>query len=280
MITGISQLIPLNDGLQMPGYGFGCYKAAGKELEDAVDCALGLGYRYIDTASFYENEQGVGEALARSRLPRGEIFVVSKIWPTEFPDPAAALRRSLDKLGLEYLDGYLLHWPGLNTPLRLKAFEFLLEARAHGKIRVAGVSNFLRPHLEELYRHFHVWPAINQIEIHPLFQQKELCAFCAERGIQVVSWSPLGRGRELSIPLIGEMAAALGKSPAQVLLRWQIQKNLVPIPKSVHKERIAENADVFDFSLDDRQMAELNGLDLPGASARIGKDPMSWPPLG
>lgn len=279
MINNILELITLNDGHKMPGYGFGCYKADGTELEVAVDTALGCGYRYIDTASFYGNEEIVGKAIKKSSVKRDEIFVVSKIWPTEFRDPVAALNRSLERLGLEWLDGYLLHWPGLDETLRLKTFESLMREQAKGRIRVLGVSNFLQSHLEDLYAHFHIWPPINQIEIHPLFQEKDLCHFCVQRRIQVISWSPLGRGKAMGLPLIVDIAKAVGKTPAQVMLRWQIQKNLVPIPKSIHRERILENADVFDFSLDERQMAELDGMDMPGNGGKIGKDPMSWPPL-
>lgn len=277
MLKNIEGKVLLRSGVEMPGYGFGVYKAHGRELIHAVDYALGCGYRYIDTASFYENEEDLGQALKKCGLPRDQLFVLSKIWPTQFSNPRKALEESLHKLGLERLDGYLLHWPGLNESLRLKTFEYLLEAREKGLIAVAGVSNFLVPHLDELHRHFGIWPDINQIEVHPLFQQKELRKYCREKEIHVVSWSPLGRGHSLALPRIDSIARQVERSPAQVILRWQIQQDLTPIPKSVHEARIRENAQVFDFELDARQMESIDALDLPDHQGRTGKDPMEWP---
>lgn len=279
MIGQIGDRIHLSDGQEMPGYGFGVYKAGGRELVDALAAAFASGYRYIDTAAFYENEKEVGEAIRASGLPREELFILSKIWPSSFSDPEGALESSLRRLGLDYLDGYLLHWPGLDTALRLKAFEALLREQSRGRIRVLGVSNFIGRHLAELHENFGLWATVNQIEVHPLFQQRELCSFCAERGIQVVSWSPLGRGGAVGLPAVREMAAARKRSPAQIVLRWQIQKNLLPIPKSVHPDRIRENADVFDFTLSAGEMAVIDGLELPDNAGRTGKDPLVWPPL-
>lgn len=271
--------IGLGNGQNMPGYGYGVYKAHGRELVSALGYAIACGYRYIDTASFYENEQEVGEAIKTSGLEREEFFIVSKIWPTEFGEPEKALERSLDKLGTDYLDGYLLHWPGLDKERRLETWEAVLKAAEKGKIRVPGVSNFLECHLREMHENFGMWPAMNQIEVHPHYQEKALRAFCAENGIQVVSWSPLGRGGGIAIEQIGEIAKDLQKTPAQIILRWHIQSGLVAIPKSVHDYRIRENAEVFDFSLDAAQMAIIDSLDLPDSKGRTGKDPMKWPPL-
>lgn len=199
----------LSGNMTIPVMGFGCYKIFGRELVCAVDAAIKSGYRYIDTASFYKNEKDVGLALKNSQIPREKLFIVSKIWPTEFSDPAAALERSLENLNLEYLDAFLLHWPGLDEKLRLRAFEFLLEAQQRGKIIMPGVSNFLKCHLDELHRHFQLWPILNQIEAHPFFQQADLCSFCKEQGIQIISWSPLGRGKEMDNPVVQRISAKI-----------------------------------------------------------------------
>lgn len=267
----------LSGNTAIPVMGFGCYKIFGNELVCAIDAAIEAGYRYIDTASFYKNEKEVGHALKNSSIPREKLFIVSKIWPTEFANPYAALERSLENLGLEYLDAFLLHWPGLDEKLRLKAFEFLLEAQQSGKIIIPGVSNFLKCHLENLHRHFQLWPTLNQIEVHPFFQQENLCSFCKEKGIQIISWSPLGRGKEMRSPVIESISTQLNKSASQILLRWQIQKAYVPIPKSAHPERIKQNSEIFDFLLNDEDIAAIDALEKPGISGRIGSDPMLFP---
>lgn len=277
MIEHISATVRLNDGADMPAFGFGCYKASGPELALAVREAVACGYRYIDTASYYGNEDTVGQAVRQSGQPRETLFVLSKIWPTDFDAPKQALDRSLGLLGLDYLDGYLLHWPGLDKARRLRAFEQLLREKERGRIRVLGVSNFLPVHLEELHEEFGFWPALNQIEVHPLFTQAQLCAFCAQNGIQAVSWSPLGRGRDMREPLVRDLAAALNKTPAQILLRWHLEKGLLPIPKSVHLERVRENSAFFDFRLSAQQVAALDGLELPHGQGRMGPDPLSYP---
>lgn len=278
MISAISDTLPLNNGQSMPGYGFGCYKASGHELALAVREAVACGYRYIDTAAYYRNEDIVGQALQACGIPREELFVLSKIWPSDFGAPARALEQSLRLLGLEYLDGCLLHWPGMDVSRRLRVFEALLRLQEQGKIRVPGVSNFLAEHLIPLQENFGFWPALNQIEIHPFFTQSALYRFCADRGIRVISWSPLGRGRDLEHPMVQSLAADLHKTPAQIVLRWHLEKGLLPIPKSVHAERIRENADVFDFSLDAAQIAVLDGLELPEGRGRMGPDPLCYPP--
>lgn len=279
MIDNIEGRIKLNTGIEMPGFGFGCYKAEGTELIDALLAAFDCGYRYIDSAAFYENEKTVGEAIRKSGIRREDIFVVSKIWPSRFSNPIKALDTTLADLNLEYLDGYLLHWPGLNEKSRYMAYEKLLRELEKGKIRMLGVSNFLADQLENLHAEFGIWAPVNQIEIHPLFQQPDLCEFCAARQIQVISWGPLGRGKEMQLETILEIAKSLSRTPAQVILRWQIQKNYVPIPKSVHEKRIRENAEVFNFSLDESQMTAIDNLNMPDAKGRLGKDPLQFPPL-
>lgn len=279
MISVLTHTLRLNNGESMPGFGFGCYKASGSELASAVREAVSCGYRYIDTAAYYQNEDTVGRALQDSGIPRQELFVLSKIWPSDFEAPARALEQSLRLLGLEYLDGCLLHWPGLDSSRRLRAFEALLRLQEQGKIRVPGVSNFLAEHLIALEENFGFWPALNQIEIHPFFSQSALRGFCADRGIRVISWSPLGRGRDLEHPTVQNLAADLHKTPAQIVLRWHLEKGLLPIPKSVHAERIRENSEVFGFRLDAGQVAALDRLELPGGRGRMGPDPLCYPPL-
>lgn len=274
MLQNISQKIALNDGNFMPGYGFGLYKAQGQELIAAVQAAHANGYRLFDTAAFYENEETVGEAL--SQFDEEDIFLVSKIWPTQFDKPVAALDTSLRKLRRDYLDAYLLHWPGTSEKAMLSAYEKLLREKEKGKIRSLGVSNFLKIHLQNLHEHFDLWAPINQLEIHPRFQQREVCEFCAARQIAVMAWSPLGRGADLENETLVNIAREVNKTAAQVILRWHLQQNRIPIPKSVHAERIAANAEVFDFSLNDKQMQAINDLELPGVAGRRGADPMRF----
>lgn len=272
MINSIAQQIDLNDGNRMPGYGFGCYKLKGEELLMALACAWKAGYRLYDTAAFYDNEEGVGKGL---RLyPPDAYFLVSKIWPTAFDQPVKALDASLKKLGRDYLDAYLLHWPGTSQKLMLSAWESLLREQEKGKIRSLGVSNFLERHLEEIHKAFDHYPPLNQIEIHPYHQEKDLCAYCQKREIAVMAWAPLGRGIELKDPEIDAIARKLGKKPGQVILRWQLQGDKIPIPKSSHAERIIENAHVFDFTLDQAQMEAIDGLNRP--DGRTGADPDSF----
>lgn len=273
MIASIAQPVKLNDGATMPGYGFGCYKAHGDELAAAIDVAYGSGYRMFDTAAYYENEETVGAAL--KLFP--SVYLVSKIWPTEFSHPVQALDTSLKKLQRDFLDGYLLHWPGRDEKAMLNAWERLLREMEKGKIKTLGVSNCEIMHLEWLQRSFGHWPAVNQIEVHPFYQHRELCEFCQERQIAVTAWAPLGRGKNLENDTLEQIAAAVGKSAAQVTLRWHIQENRIPIPKSVHGERIVANADVFDFSLTPEQMAAIDALELPNEAGRTGKDPLLWP---
>lgn len=273
MINSISQNVPLNDKGEIPGYGFGMYKAEGQQLLGAIADAFSAGYRLFDTAAFYGNEETVGQGIAG--LPRQEIFLISKIWPTHFDRPVKSLDDTLLALKQDYLDACLLHWPGTDQKAMLHAFEALLGEREKGRIRHLGVSNFLPEHLRLVHSRFQLWPSINQIELHPWFQQPALCAFCKEQAIAVMVWSPLGRGTEFADATIGAIAQECGKTPAQVILRWHTQKNHIPIPKSVHASRIRQNADIFDFTLNGAQMAKLDGLD-KGARGRRGADPLTF----
>lgn len=273
MVNDIADTVRLNDGRTMPGYGFGCYKAHGDELVAALDMAHACGYRMIDTAAFYENEETVGAAL--KRLP--PVYLVSKIWPTSFANPVRALDASLKKLQRDILNGYLLHWPGRDERAMLSAWEKLLREQEKGKIGTLGVSNFEICHLEALHRSFGHWPAVNQIEVHPAFQHRDLCQFCHAHAIAITAWAPLGRGRGVENATLEDIGKATGKSAAQVILRWHIQEDRIAIPKSVHAQRIAANSNVFDFSLTDAQMAAIDALEIPNQGGRTGKDPMLWP---
>lgn len=238
MIGNISALLRLNDGMEMPGFGFGCYKASGPELALAVREAVACGYRYIDTAAYYHNEGTVGEALRRSGQPRETLFVLSKIWPTDFAEPVRALDQSLKLLGLDYLDGCLLHWPGLDDARRLRAFEQLLRQKEQGKIRVLGVSNFLAEHLSEMRDTF-----VSGLRSTRL--KSTLCSArrgsavsapnAASRSFPGARWAGDGTWSSL---LCGNWPPRSTKHRAQILLRWHLEKGLLPIPKSVHRERI------------------------------------------
>ncbi|WSD21506.1 aldo/keto reductase [Streptomyces phaeochromogenes] len=257
----------------MPQLGFGVWQVPDDEAEQAVATALEAGYRSIDTAAFYGNEEGTGRALAASDVTREDLFVTTKLWNTDHGYDATlrAFDASLEKLGLEYLDLYLIHWP---LPARgtyvdtYKAFEELL---TDGRTRTIGVSNFLPEHLEKLIAESSVIPAVNQIELHPHLQQHALQEFHAERSITTEAWSPLGQGKGLlEVPQIITIARKHNRTPAQVVLRWHLQLGNVVIPKSVTPSRIKENIEVFDFSLDTEDMALISTLN---EDRRIGPDP-------
>ena len=269
-ICTISERVALNDGTSMPGYGFGCYAAHGDEIVRAVRWAVRDGYRYIDSAAMYGNEAEIGDALRGCGVPRDELFLSSKIWPTRFDDPDASLAESLRNLRLDALDCCLLHWPGTDRDKRLHAYETLLKRREDGLIKRIGVSNFRIAHLEELHRVFGAFPALNQIELHPFYQERELCAYCRTKGIRLVAWGPLFRGKLMQHPAIAELAAAYGKTPGQIILRWQIQKDHIAIPKSSNEARIRENGEVFSFALPQEDMARIDDLD---CGEHIGDDP-------
>lgn len=264
MISGIQDRIRLTDGGEMPAFGLGCYLSKGDDLTRAIRYAAEVGYRHFDTAAYYENEDQVGRAVRCCGVPRDALFVVTKIWPLDFTAPQKALERALTALDLEYLDAVLLHWPGTDADARLRAWETLLEARQKGLIRHAGVSNFLPRHLGELADRFGEMPAMNQIELHPWRQQRELCAFCREQKIPVTAWGPLFHGHLAEEPLMGELGEKYGKSPAQIALRWDLQHGFCTIPKSVTPERILANTKLFDFAISPDDMARIDGLDGKG----------------
>ncbi|MFD7390201.1 aldo/keto reductase [Streptomyces sp. NPDC059852] len=268
--------IILNNGVEMPQLGFGVWQVPDDEAERAVAAALEAGYRSIDTAAIYGNETGTGKAVAASGVPREDVFVTTKVWNSDHGYDATlrAFDASLQKLGLEYVDLYLIHWP---TPARgtyvdtYKAFEKLL---ADQRVRAIGVSNFLPEHLERLIEETSVVPAVNQIELHPHLQQHAAREFHAEQGIATEAWSPLGSGKGLlEVPAIVAIAQKHGRTPAQVVLRWHLQLGNVVIPKSVTPSRIKENIEVFDFSLDDEDLAAISALN---EDRRLGPDPAEF----
>ncbi|MFB7362033.1 aldo/keto reductase [Streptomyces hydrogenans] len=255
--------VELNNGVGIPQLGFGVFQVPDDETTSAVGAALEAGYRSVDTAAIYGNETGVGRALAASGLPREELFVTTKLWNADqgYDATLRAFDASLAKLGLAYLDLYLIHWPTPARDLYVDSWRAVERLAAEGRIRAAGVSNFQPAHLRRLLDSSSLVPAVNQIELHPGLQQSELRAFHAEHGIATEAWSPLAQGAVLDDPAITAIAARTGKSPAQVVLRWHLQLGNVVIPKSVTPARIRQNLDVFDFRLTDEDMAAVAATD-------------------
>ncbi len=262
--------LTLSTGARIPQVGLGVWQSARGDTVSAVSAALRLGYGHVDTARIYGNEAEVGQAVRESGVPRGDVFVTTKLWNTDqgYDTALRAFDSSLEKLGLEYVDLYLVHWPVAGKRLdSWRALEHIFESK---RARAIGVSNFLVPHLQELLAHAKVVPAVNQIEVHPFLQQRDTRAFCAQHGMVVEAYSPLTHGDRLNDATITEVAKRVKRSNAQVLLRWGIQHGMVVLPKSVKEARIAENLAVFDFTLDDEAMARLDALD---EGAATGWDP-------
>jgi diketogulonate reductase-like aldo/keto reductase len=262
----IQSRIRLNNGVEIPRLGLGVYQSApGRITQHAVRYALNIGYRHIDTAFIYGNESDVGKAVHKSGLQRDEVFITTKLWNTRDVQYDTALRScedSLRRLGLGYVDLYLIHWPvrgiGNNTIEIWKAMVNLLR---EGKARAIGVSNFSIDDLKQILNDSDVLPAVNQVEFHPFLYQKDLLSFCDRNSIQLEAYSPLTRGMRLNHPTIVNIAKKYdNKTPAQILIRWSLQHNLVVIPKSIHEERILENSQVFDFELEDEDMKHLDSL--------------------
>ena len=254
--------VRLNNGVELPQVGLGVYLAKrGEEALRAVREALALGYRHVDTAKDYGNERDVGAAVRDSGLPREEVFVTTKLWNDDqgYDEALAAFDLSMERLGLDYLDLYLLHWPVVGK--RLDSWRALERLAREGRVRAIGVSNFMPRHLDELMARAEIAPAVNQIEVTPFLQQREARAASERYGIVVEAYSPLTRGKRIDDPTVAAVAREVGRSLAQVLLRWGIQHGMVVLPKSVHPARIAENAALFDFELDAEAMAELDGLE-------------------
>jgi diketogulonate reductase-like aldo/keto reductase len=265
----------LSDGSRMPWVGLGVYRiAAGKPCLRAVTHALSVGYHHIDTAAFYGNEEDVGRAVRESGIAREKVFVVTKLWNSDqgYASAIQACDQSLAKLKLDYIDLYLIHWP--EPRRRLDSWRALVELRKQGKCRSIGVSNYTIAHLQELMAHSDVVPSVNQVEFSPFLFQRGLRDFCRSRGIQLEAYCPLTRGLKLGHPVIGAVARKQGKTPAQILLRWAVQHQVVVIPKSAQPARIEENAGIFDFTISDQDMAALDALN---AGFRTCWDPTGVP---
>lgn len=266
--------IELNDGAQIPQLGFGVFLVDPDEAERIVSDALETGYRHIDTAAIYRNEEGVGRAIAASGIPRDELFVTTKLYNDDQGTQSAydAVARSLDKLGLERVNLYLIHWPSPAQDRYVESWRALEQIRENGQAQSIGVSNFMVPHLERLLAETDTVPAVNQIELHPYHQQPEVTAFGANHGIHTEAWGPLGQGKYplLELSEITSIANAHGKSAAQVVLRWHLQQGHIVFPKSNRRERMAENFALFDFELSADEQASITALERAG---RVGGDP-------
>ena len=267
--------VELSDGAAIPQLGLGVWQTPNDEAASVVGAALKTGYRHIDTAAAYQNEKGVGEGLLASGLARDEVFITTKVWNDHqgYDSALRAIEASLKRLQLEQIDLCLIHWPAPNRGLYLDTWRALIKAQEMGQVRSIGVSNFEVEHLDRIISETGVTPVLNQIELHPRFQQTALRTAHAERGIKTESWSPLGQGQLLSDPAIAALAAKHGRTAAQVIIRWHLDSGLIVIPKSVTPSRIAENFDVFGFKLDAEDMAAIAGLDQ--ADGRIGPNPMT-----
>jgi len=265
--------LTMNDGRAIPQLGFGVFQVPPEQTAQAATVALAAGYRLIDTAQGYQNEEGVGEALRRSGLPRDEVFITTKLTNSEHGTDRAlrAFEASLLKLGLDEVDLFLIHWPVPARDLYVQTWQTLEKIRAEGRARSIGVSNFTQEHLSRLLRETGMVPAVNQIELHPRFPQQALRAYHAEHGILTEAWAPIGQGQGLlKDKTILQLAAQKGRSPAQIALRWHMQLGNIAIPKSVTPARIRENIDIFGFTLDEDEMRQLNSQ---AAGERIGPDP-------
>jgi diketogulonate reductase-like aldo/keto reductase len=270
-ITDIGGSFKLHNGVQMPYLGLGTYQADNdQEVIDPVKDALEIGYRHIDTASVYENEVGVGQGIKESPVAREDIFVVSKVWNSDqgYDSTLQSFEDSIKRLQLDYLDLFLIHWPVKGKYKETwRALEYLYDQK---KVRAIGVSNFLQHHLEDLLTDCNIVPMVNQMEFHPYVVQQDLIDFCNKNTIQYEAWSPFMQGKVFDLDICKELSKKYNKSVAQIILRWNLQKGVVTIPKSVHRNRIASNADIFDFELSKEDVAYLDSLD---RGERIGAHP-------
>jgi diketogulonate reductase-like aldo/keto reductase len=274
VLRSLEDKVEIAAGVEMPRLGIGTFRSAGGyEVEHEVAYGLRVGYRGVDTASMYGNEEGVGRAIAQSGLPRDQVFLATKVWNDEqgYDRTLAACDRSLRRLGVDHVDLYLIHWPVPDLMRDTwRAMEKLLE---EGRTRAIGVCNFLVPHVQELVSFANVPPAVDQVEHHPRLQQPELRSFLHDNGITMQAWAPIMRGGVAQIPEIVDVARAHARTPAQVSIRWILQHGVTTIPKSVHEARIAENADVYGFELTDHEMSVIDGLD---RGERVGRHPDSF----
>jgi methylglyoxal/glyoxal reductase len=271
MPKSLQDTTKLHNGVEMPWFGLGVFKVQeGSEVIDSVKAAIKNGYKSIDTAAIYGNEEGVGQAIKESGAPREELFITTKVWNSEqgYDSALAAFDESLSKLGLDYVDLYLIHWPVKGK--YKDTWRALEKLYKDGRVRAIGVSNFHVHHLEDLLETAEIVPMVNQVEYHPHLAQLELREFCKQKGIQLEAWSPLKQGQLLDEPVITEIAEKHKKSPAQIILRWDLQNEVVTIPKSIKEHRIIENADIFDFELSSEDMEKIDALN---KNERVGADP-------
>ncbi|WP_134703061.1 aldo/keto reductase [Ammoniphilus sp. YIM 78166] len=276
MLKDLQSTTTLHNGVKMPWIGLGVFKVQdGEEVVNSVKAALEAGYRSIDTAAIYKNEEGVGKGIAESGVPREELFITTKVWNADqgYEATLAAFDRSMEKLGLDYLDLYLIHWPAPALGKYIETWKALEKLYKEGRIRAIGVSNFKIHHLEDIMDNCEIVPMVNQVEYHPRFNQRELHAFCKKNQIQMEAWSPLMQGGLLEEPTLVEIANKYNKSTAQIIIRWDMQTGVVTIPKSTKPHRIAENADVFDFELTPEDMDKINALN---QDQRMFADPDEW----
>ncbi len=271
MSAGLTESVSLHNGVKMPLFGLGVYKATeGGEVERAVKTALDVGYRSIDTAAFYDNERGVGQAIRETDIPREDVFITTKVWNTDqgYEGTLRAFEESKKRLAVDYVDLYLIHWP---VPGKYKETWKALETLySEQKVRAIGVSNFQIHHLDDLLASCKVKPMVNQIELHPKLTQKKLFAYCQKHQIQVEAWSPLMRGNFFEHQTLVTLAEKYNKTVAQIILRWDIEQKIVTIPKSVNAHRIEENAQVFDFELTEQEVKDISALN---EHLRLGPDP-------
>lgn len=269
--------VKLNDGNEIPQLGYGVFRVPPADTERAVSEALEVGYRHIDTAAIYGNEEGVGAAIAASGLSRDDLYITTKLWNDRHDgeEPHAAIAESLEKLRLEKVDLYLVHWPTPAADNYLHAWQKMIEIRDAGLTRSIGVSNHLVPHLEKIVQATGVVPAVDQIELHPAYQQREVTDWASANNVKIEAWGPLGQGKYdlFGAPAVAEAATAHGKTPAQVVLRWHIQHGFIVFPKSVRRERLEENLDVFDFELSAAEVSAIDAMDPGDGSGRVSAHP-------
>ncbi len=270
--TSAVPTVTLNNGTEIPQLGFGVFQVEPERTQEVVETALGIGYRHIDTAAAYRNERGVGHAIAASGIPREELYITTKLWNANHRrDRAlAAIDRSLGLLGLDYVDLYLIHWPLPMFDEYVEAWRTLEEIAASGKAKTIGVSNFLPEHLQRLFDETETVPGVNQIELHPEFQQRDVVEFCRQHGIAIEAWSPLASGQIVDREDVAALAEKYGKTPAQVTLRWHLDEGRIVFPKSNDPGRQRENFDILDFSLTAEELAVFDALD---SGRRVGADP-------
>lgn len=270
-----SPTVKLNDGRHIPQLGMGVYQIPNETLPDVIAAGVELGYRLIDGAFFYDNEQGMGEGVRKANAPREDLFVTSKVWTSDhgYDQARRAIENSVKATGLDYLDLMLIHWPCPEKNLYVDTWKALIAAREDGLVKSVGVSNFNPDHLDRIIDETGVAPVLNQIELHPRMQQAAMRAENEKRGVLTQSWTPLGRGAAFDSPVIETIAARTGKTPAQVVLRWHIEMGASAIPRSSRKERLAENFDIFDFQLTASDMDTISALE---TGTRLGPDPLSF----